>query len=68
MFDPRTLEVTVNPESAWFPSLQKDRSVSFDEVTSLVNEMEKEWEMLTVQDVVWNHAAKNAPWLQVSGR
>ncbi|KAF8361461.1 agl-1, partial [Pristionchus pacificus] len=43
---------------------EKDRSVSFDEVTSLVNEMEKEWEMLTVQDVVWNHAAKNAPWLQ----
>ncbi|GMS83451.1 hypothetical protein PENTCL1PPCAC_5626 [Pristionchus entomophagus] len=43
---------------------EKDRRVSFDVVSSLVAEMEKEWEMLTVQDVVWNHAAKNAPWLQ----
>ncbi|GMR35805.1 hypothetical protein PMAYCL1PPCAC_06000, partial [Pristionchus mayeri] len=43
---------------------EKDRPVSFDEVSSLVHEMEAEWEMLTVQDVVWNHAAKNAAWLQ----
>uniref|UniRef100_A0A8L8K969 Amylo-alpha-1,6-glucosidase n=1 Tax=Heligmosomoides polygyrus TaxID=6339 RepID=A0A8L8K969_HELPZ len=29
----------------------------------LVNKIEREWNMLTVQDVVWNHAAKNARWL-----
>ncbi|GMT14102.1 hypothetical protein PFISCL1PPCAC_5399 [Pristionchus fissidentatus] len=43
---------------------EKDGPVSLDAVSSLVGEMEKEWGMLTVQDVVWNHAAKNAPWLQ----
>uniref|UniRef100_A0A183GXK5 HDGE_amylase domain-containing protein n=1 Tax=Heligmosomoides polygyrus TaxID=6339 RepID=A0A183GXK5_HELPZ len=31
----------------------------------LVNKIELEWNMLTVQDVVWNHAAKNARWLMV---
>lgn len=25
--------------------------------------MEREWHILTVQDVVWNHAAKNSKWL-----
>uniref|UniRef100_A0A8R1IU78 Glycogen debranching enzyme glucanotransferase domain-containing protein n=1 Tax=Caenorhabditis japonica TaxID=281687 RepID=A0A8R1IU78_CAEJA len=35
----------------------------FEDVHKLVQEIEKEWEILTVQDVVWNHAAKNSKWL-----
>lgn len=38
--------------------------VDFVDVENLVNKIEKNWNMLTVQDVVWNHAAINAPWLQ----
>ncbi|CAI5441641.1 unnamed protein product [Caenorhabditis angaria] len=33
------------------------------DVDTLVKEIEKEWNILTVQDVVWNHAAKNAKWI-----
>ncbi|KAJ1370050.1 Amylo-alpha-1,6-glucosidase [Parelaphostrongylus tenuis] len=43
---------------------EKDRQVDFVDIENLVNKIEKSWNMLTVQDVVWNHAAKNAPWLQ----
>ena len=27
--------------------------------------MKKEWDMLTIGDVVWNHTADNSPWLLV---
>ncbi|PAV72197.1 hypothetical protein WR25_00028 isoform A [Diploscapter pachys] len=40
-----------------------EKEATFEDVKSLVDKLEKEWNMLTVQDVVWNHAAKNAPWL-----
>ncbi|KAE9549903.1 hypothetical protein FO519_006887 [Halicephalobus sp. NKZ332] len=38
--------------------------VSFDDVGSVIKELEDEWGMLAIQDVVWNHAAKNSQWLQ----
>ncbi|CAJ0919676.1 unnamed protein product, partial [Mesorhabditis belari] len=37
---------------------------TFDDLHETVKKLEKEWNIATVQDVVWNHAAKNAPWLQ----
>uniref|UniRef100_A0A915PA76 Glycogen debranching enzyme glucanotransferase domain-containing protein n=1 Tax=Meloidogyne floridensis TaxID=298350 RepID=A0A915PA76_9BILA len=36
----------------------------FDELERLIRKIEIDWNILTVQDVVWNHAAKNASWLQ----
>ncbi|VDM71734.1 unnamed protein product [Strongylus vulgaris] len=45
---------------------EADRQVTMKELEDFVTKVEKEWEMLTVQDVVWNHAAKNAQWLLVS--
>jgi len=30
---------------------------------SLVKKMEREWHMLSIQDVVWNHCAKNSEWI-----
>ncbi|KAF1764730.1 hypothetical protein GCK72_004680 [Caenorhabditis remanei] len=35
----------------------------FQDIQNLVEDLEKSWGILTVQDVVWNHAAKNAKWL-----
>uniref|UniRef100_A0A1I7U7N9 Glycogen debranching enzyme n=1 Tax=Caenorhabditis tropicalis TaxID=1561998 RepID=A0A1I7U7N9_9PELO len=35
----------------------------FQDIQNLVDDILKEWGILTVQDVVWNHAAKNATWL-----
>ncbi|KAK6735058.1 hypothetical protein RB195_018326 [Necator americanus] len=43
---------------------EKDGQTTMEHVENFVKKIEKEWEMLTVQDVVWNHAAKNAQWLQ----
>lgn len=37
-----------------------------DDLREMVHSWENKWKMLTIQDVVWNHAAKNSPWLQVS--
>ncbi|EYB99073.1 hypothetical protein Y032_0125g1273 [Ancylostoma ceylanicum] len=42
---------------------EPDRQVTMGDVEQFVHKIEKEWGMLTVQDVVWNHAAKNAQWL-----
>ncbi|KAK0420621.1 hypothetical protein QR680_014798 [Steinernema hermaphroditum] len=36
---------------------------SIDDVARLVQKMDSEWGVLSVQDVVWNHAAKNSEWL-----
>nr|CDJ90340.1 Amylo-alpha-1 domain containing protein [Haemonchus contortus] len=50
---------------ALIQTIQEDNhQVTFDDVEKFVQKIEKEWNMLTVQDVVWNHAAKNAQWLQ----
>uniref|UniRef100_A0A915CSE8 Glycogen debranching enzyme n=1 Tax=Ditylenchus dipsaci TaxID=166011 RepID=A0A915CSE8_9BILA len=35
----------------------------FQQLEKFVQKMETEWHMFTIQDVVWNHAAKNAQWL-----
>ncbi|KAL6734396.1 hypothetical protein Aduo_004940 [Ancylostoma duodenale] len=43
---------------------EPDRQVTMGDVEQFVHKIEKEWGMLTVQDVVWNHAAKNAQWLK----
>ncbi|KAI6179311.1 Glycogen debrancher [Aphelenchoides besseyi] len=40
------------------------KGVTFDDLDKFVKFMENEWSMLTVHDVVWNHAARNAPWLR----
>ncbi|CAK5035876.1 unnamed protein product [Meloidogyne enterolobii] len=37
---------------------------NFDELERLIRKIETDWNILTIQDVVWNHAAKNASWLQ----
>ncbi|CAK5018372.1 unnamed protein product [Meloidogyne enterolobii] len=37
---------------------------NFDELECLIRKIESDWNILTIQDVVWNHAAKNASWLQ----
>lgn len=39
---------------------------TFEDLHKLVHKMEDEWHCFTIQDVVWNHAAKNANWLWVS--
>ncbi|RCN31732.1 putative glycogen debranching enzyme [Ancylostoma caninum] len=43
---------------------EPDRQVTMGDVEEFVHKIEKQWGMLTVQDVVWNHAAKNAQWLK----
>lgn len=47
------------------PAFSTDvRKCSFDDLKELVNKMKNEWKVLTVSDVVWNHAAKNSVWLK----
>lgn len=40
-----------------------DDRLSLNDVGVLVEKMASEWGILSVQDVVWNHAAVNSPWL-----
>ncbi|EPS29585.1 putative glycogen debranching enzyme [Penicillium oxalicum 114-2] len=44
-------------DSAFFPNGEKD-------IASLVSRMEKEYGLLTLTDVVWNHTANNSSWLE----
>lgn len=44
---------------------QNEAKFTLEDVAKVVDSIEKDWGVLTVQDVVWNHAAKNAGWLQV---
>lgn len=44
-------------DSALFPNGE-------DDVASLVSRMEKEYGLLTLTDVVWNHTANNSKWLE----
>ncbi|KAF7719021.1 Glycogen debranching enzyme [Penicillium ucsense] len=44
-------------DSAFFPNGEKD-------IASLVSRMEKEYGLLTLTDVVWNHTANNSAWLE----
>ncbi|KAI1711883.1 glycogen debranching enzyme, glucanotransferase domain-containing protein [Ditylenchus destructor] len=36
---------------------------NFDQLKQFIHKMAVEWHVLTLQDVVWNHTAKNANWL-----
>ncbi|KAL3124734.1 hypothetical protein niasHT_001571 [Heterodera trifolii] len=49
---------------AEFDQLNPPIEANFSDLKHLVDGIEHEWHMLTIQDVVWNHAAKNAKWLQ----
>ncbi|KAI6226176.1 Glycogen debrancher [Aphelenchoides fujianensis] len=40
------------------------KGVTFKDLEKFVRFMEDEWSVLTIHDVVWNHAARNAPWLR----
>nr|APP18135.1 glycogen-debranching enzyme [Anisakis simplex] len=40
------------------------KKYTLNDVGALVEKMAKEWGVLSIQDVVWNHAAKNADWLE----
>ncbi|CAI7672609.1 unnamed protein product [Penicillium bialowiezense] len=44
-------------DSAYFPNGE-------DDVAALVAKMEKEYGLLTLTDVVWNHTANNSKWLE----
>uniref|UniRef100_A0A914BV47 Glycogen debranching enzyme n=1 Tax=Acrobeloides nanus TaxID=290746 RepID=A0A914BV47_9BILA len=37
---------------------------TFKDVKKFVDKMEHEWGVITIQDVVWNHAAKSSTWLK----
>ncbi|CAJ0581715.1 unnamed protein product, partial [Mesorhabditis spiculigera] len=43
---------------------QASQQATFEELGKFISKIERDWGIITVQDVVWNHAAKNAPWLQ----
>ncbi|VDD94330.1 unnamed protein product [Enterobius vermicularis] len=40
-----------------------ERKYTLDDVQALTTKLSNEWGMLSIQDVVWNHTAKNSPWL-----
>lgn len=55
---------SISDHHAIIPTVHsQNQKFGFEDVYKLVQEIEKEWDMLTVQDVVWNHAAKNSKWL-----
>lgn len=37
-----------------------------NDLAKIIGEIEQEWGILSIQDVVWNHAAKDALWLHVA--
>lgn len=39
--------------------------VTFEQLGNFVNFMQDKWSVLTIHDVVWNHAARNSSWLRV---
>lgn len=39
--------------------------VTFEQLANFVNFMQDKWSVLTIHDVVWNHAARNSSWLRV---
>lgn len=42
---------------------QRNSLVTWKEVKNFVSEMQRDWSMLSVTDVVWNHTSKNSEWL-----
>ncbi|CAL8347014.1 unnamed protein product [Merluccius merluccius] len=51
-------QLTFNPEFS-----PEGQSYSWADVGSLVEKMKREWNMLSITDVVYNHTAANSPWL-----
>uniref|UniRef100_A0A0N4ZYY6 Glycogen debranching enzyme n=1 Tax=Parastrongyloides trichosuri TaxID=131310 RepID=A0A0N4ZYY6_PARTI len=45
-------------------SLDNRYKGDFNDVDKLLTKLRDKWGMLVIQDVVWNHAAKNAKWLE----
>lgn len=40
------------------------KTYDFDDVEKLIQKMNKEWNVLSMTDLVYNHSADNSPWLQ----
>ncbi|XP_056452233.1 glycogen debranching enzyme isoform X2 [Gadus chalcogrammus] len=51
-------QLTFNPEFS-----PEGRSYGWADVGALVEKMKREWNMLSITDVVYNHTAANSPWL-----
>ncbi|MFH4973467.1 hypothetical protein AB6A40_000176 [Gnathostoma spinigerum] len=54
----------LNPVFSTSCSTLQDRKYGMKALERLIEKMAKEWGILSIQDVVWNHAASNAPFLQ----
>lgn len=46
-------------------SNSQGESVTYDDVHKVTDVLRKEWGILSVGDVVWNHTAKSSAWLKV---
>lgn len=42
----------------------KDKTYGYDDVEKLVNEMVRNWKILSMTDLVLNHTANDSPWLR----
>uniref|UniRef100_A0A0R3RYQ6 HDGE_amylase domain-containing protein n=1 Tax=Elaeophora elaphi TaxID=1147741 RepID=A0A0R3RYQ6_9BILA len=40
-----------------------EKRYTYDDLATLIKDLEKDFHLLSLQDVVWNHAARNALWL-----
>ncbi|VBB30985.1 unnamed protein product [Acanthocheilonema viteae] len=40
-----------------------EKQYTYDDLAILIESLEKDYHLLSMQDVVWNHAARNASWL-----
>lgn len=56
-------EVTVNFTNCEGQCKELKVDSAFLEVDNLLKSMRKEWEMLSIVDVVWNHTSFDTPWL-----
>nr|XP_002130821.1 glycogen debranching enzyme-like [Ciona intestinalis] len=55
---------SVSDQMAVNPSFYSSVPVTFNDVENLVEEIRRDWEMLSVTDVVWNHTDKHSSWLK----
>ena len=45
-------------------SCETGKPVTLKQINELVDEMQRDWSILSVTDVVWNHTANNSEWLK----